>query len=73
MEGRGDLQGKTSMQSVFETARKHEPEENQGPWGAEVVGKGLEVRLGQRVTGARQKVNLISQNSLLFKRDRNIS
>lgn len=71
MGGRGDFQGKTSMQSVFETARKHEPEENQGPWGTE--GKGLEVRLGQRVTGARQKVNLISQNSLLFKRDRNIS
>lgn len=37
------------------------------PGAQRVVGKGLEVRLGQRVTGARQKVNLISQNSLLFK------
>lgn len=37
-----------------------------------VVGKALEVRLGW-FTGARGKVDLISQNSLLFKRDINIS
>lgn len=46
MEGRGDFQGKTSMQSVFETARKHEPEENQSPWGTEGCEKGSRSEAG---------------------------
>lgn len=54
MEGRGDLQGKTSKQSVFETVRKHEPEGNQRHWGTESGEKGSRSEAGLVHRGQRE-------------------